>query len=290
MSRFVLGFLALASFGCDSIRFDGPERDWVADQVVTREASADFAGEGISVLNNHGDVEVVGVPGLSRVRLSGRPSVVANDSADAEAAFPDVEANIRLELVEGTLVVGCHEASEDHGSADAEHAGCADFLVEVPADQPVDLHVMARYGGAKVSGVSGSLVAAATFDLAASVTPISGSRVSVASRPDGTNGTCNASLALPESVAGQFFVAAFEPGAQVTSGFSSLPVATCTHYPTFTQQTVYPGTDPYPCIKGSLPGLPDAPQIELLAMHGGASLVRGLDSALPFAPGPCPVR
>lgn len=272
------------------MRFDGPESTRVSGQVVTREAAADFAGERLSVLNNHGDVAVVGVPGLTRVRLSGRPSTVANDAADAEAAFPDVAANIRIELVQGTLSIGCNAASEDHGSADAEHAGCADLLVEVPADQPVDLAVMARYGGAQVSGVTGSLMAAATFDLAASVTPVSGSRISVASRPDGTNGTCNASLALPEAVAGQFFVAAFEPGAKVESAFTALPVATCTDYPTFTQQAVYPGDGPYPCIQGSLPGLPELPRIELLAMHGDARLLRGLDAALPFEPGACPVR
>jgi hypothetical protein len=288
----LLALGALATLGCDSVRFDGPERQIVGDSV-SREADSDWAGERLSVLNNRGDVTVVGMPNLTRIRLTARPSTLANDRADAEAALPDVAANIRIERADGTWLIGCNRASADHGSADADDAGCAELVVQVPSgseSSPLDLWVAAKFGGARVSGVTGSARVKASYDLAASVTPVSGSHVSIASNEDSTNGTCHASLALPASLAGNVFVAAFKPGAQVHSQFPELPVGTCTAYPSFTEQPVYPGTDPYPCIQGSLPGLSPAPQIELLAMHGDATLARGLDAPLTFVPGTCAVE
>lgn len=294
MSRFsLLALAALGTLGCDDLRFDGLDKTYVSDETVVLEADSDWAGERISVVNNHGDVEVIGVPGLARVRLSGRPSTTASSRKDAEAAFPDVKAHISLERTEGTLVAGCHAADADHGSADAEHAGCAELRVEVPAGSasaPLDLWVSAEFGGAKVTGVTGSARVKATFELAASVTPVAGSHVSIASNEDSTNATCPATLALPDTFAGSLFVAAFEPGAAVYSGYPELPVTTCTEYPSYTEQTVYPGDGPYPCIEASLPGLSPAPAIELLAMHGDATLARGLDAPLPFAGGACPVE
>src|SRR5262249_22877362 len=86
--------------------------DWEAS---TDSPQASGGGEPILVYAEMGDVRVVGVEGQTNIALRANFVAGANSQEEAQPAFEDVAASMRVELVEGAWQVRCPHARERHG-------------------------------------------------------------------------------------------------------------------------------------------------------------------------------
>lgn len=161
---------------------DGGLGERVESDVRTKStAEASWQGEPLRIHDEHGQLEIVGVPGKQNITVHAKMVAGAREQADADAAFADLFERVTIEKKDGIWVVECGQAGQWHGSVDPESTGCARMTVEVPAgtrETPVALEARADYGGVYATGlVVSRFYATAPFGLAADVTPIAGADI-----------------------------------------------------------------------------------------------------------------
>jgi hypothetical protein len=287
--------VAAAIPACDSLQssFVGPEPQHVAASPTHVSSATDWSGERIVVTNANGNVDVVGVAGATRIEVDAYPAALANNQTDADAAIADVAAQIAVTRTADGFGIACPNAASDHGSALTGGTGCARLVVHVPAGSeamPASLQIVARFGGASVEGISGSVTAEATFDLHASVTPTKDASISLLNGNDGSTLKCPVVLVVPSSFESEgLLVESHHVTGHVATDFSELTVASCDR-PQGTLQTIYPGAGPYPCISSAgshAVGTKRATLIEVLAGDGDAYFVHGAAAAPAWTGGVC---
>ena len=196
----------------------------------TKEATAAWNGEEITVDNKNGDVLVQGDSTTTKIFVTAKPFAFADGKdetkgttgePDAQAALRDVIASIAIEESAGKISIHCGQANGNHGSAAQGTTGCDAFTVHVPqgsATKGLTLSSVAQNGsntatnlyaadGAQIKIGSGNGSVTATGitgganlksdngDLVASVTPTQGSVVEV------TTGNGDITLSLPTDFA-----------------------------------------------------------------------------------------
>lgn len=194
----LLSLVGLA--GCSWTNEGGVTGRYESREEFLREASTPWNGEPISVYNEHGSVQVVGVPGRTTIAVRSRFVAGADSQEDADAAFADSAEQVVLERNVDTWSVSCPGAAAWHGSVDPESTGCSSLRVEVPAgtaDVPLKLSVRAVFGGVHVSGASvASLTVTAPFGIVADVTPVQGAVIDLHGE-DLISGLCSTVLRVP---------------------------------------------------------------------------------------------
>lgn len=189
---------------------------WTSDGGLTgrieskREYSQESAvnswdGEPIRIRNEHGTVQIVGVPGKTNISMHARFVAGANSDAEAEAAFDDMAENaLRIERSDSGWSVTCGQASKWHEPVDPASTGCTTLRIEVPAgnlEAPLDLTARASYGGVHATGlVVKALDLEAPFGLAADVTPTEAANIRLFGN-DLLSGLCSSFLRVPATTA-----------------------------------------------------------------------------------------
>ncbi len=242
--------------GCDNVTFYEPQPQKISNTPFTREADLAYAGETVNIYDERGNIEVVGVPGLEYVRVTAWPSADASSDEEANAAFADVEEQFGFYRSEDQqnqpfINIACQHAASDHGGVSAFSTGCERLLVEVPTgsvDAPVTVSANAVFGSVRLRDVTGSVTVEASFAMIVSVTPVVDGRVSVISRPDGTNAQPLVAVALPADYCTKALRAlAFGSNHQATTSFPWVSPDVC-EYPYTATQPVYVGEGPIPCL------------------------------------------
>ena len=278
----------LALAGCDQVTFYEPQPQKISQAPFERETDATYAGETISVYDQRGNIEVVGVPGLETVRVTAWPSADAASEADAQAAFADVEAQFvfsRTEAEQGGAVisVACNHAERDHGKVSAFSTGCERLLVEVPTGSPaspVRVSANAVFGSVRLRDVTGSVTLSASYAMIASVTPLPDGQVSIISRPDSTNIEPIVAVALPSDFcAKEFRALAFGANHHVEGSFPWLAPDVCAYPYTYTQP-IYADAEPVPCLTGTKSGCQGL--VEIANTHGNVSVLDQQHDVLPW--------
>jgi hypothetical protein len=178
----------------------------VSDWEDSKEsAEGSWEGEPISIINTHGEVRVVGVPGQTNIKMTARFVAGANSQEEAQPAFKDVAETMRIELqADGTWLVECDEASERHGEVVPSTTGCETLTVLIPAgtpDVPVSVSANADFGGVTAEKLTASrLWIRAPFGVLAQVDPVPGADIEVYNE-DLVSGDCPAELYLPQDFA-----------------------------------------------------------------------------------------
>jgi len=280
---------------CDgwNTTFVGPETQHVAPSATHARSTVDWSGERIEITNAYGNVEVIGVPDAKRIEVDAYPAALAQNQSDADAAIGDVAAQIAVTRRGDTLAVACPHAHADHGSALTAGTGCERIVVRVPAGseaKPLTLDVDAEVGAAKIEGVVGSLVALATFDVHASVSPTKDATISLVNGNDGTSGTCHVVLVVPPSFKTRALLVeshiesdSHVPIGHVVTDFPELVPSSCEAASLRnTYRAIYPGAGPFPCISSGgkhAEGVDLAARIEVLAGLGDAFFVQDASHA-----------
>ena len=281
--------------------FVGPQPQYVRSTATQASSSVDWLGERIVVTNANGNIEVVGVPSAKRIEVDAYPAALATNQADADAAMADVAAQITVTKSDDVYVIACPSARVDHGSALTGGTGCDRLVVHVPSGsdgQPASIDVDARFGGAKIDGVIGSLRAIASFDVHASVSPTKDATVSVVNGNDGSTLTCPVVLVVPSSfeTSGLLVTSHLENGSheaigRAISDFPDLVTMRCEAAALRgTFRTIYPGAGPYPCISSPAShgqGTARAAQIEVLAGLGDAYILEDASRGPGWSGGRC---
>lgn len=169
-----LGFLAWlpsAAFALSACAVDlGPDGLGLTPRLpyetqVFEVAREPWAGEPVHIEVQHGNVEVVGVPGATDVRIAGRVLTWTRDRADVQAMYELVRSGLRVERApDGALRILCAEAPHDVGDAQASATQC-NVRVELPAPEQVEhaLTAVAHFGDVYLnrlqSGADSALVA-----------------------------------------------------------------------------------------------------------------------------------
>lgn len=295
--------LAATLGACDGLdtSFVGAEPQYVAPNATHASSTVDWMGERIVVTNANGNVEVTGVPGALRIEVDAYPAALAKNQADGDAAMADVAAQIRVMKEGGVFVAGCPNARADHGSALTGGTGCARIVVRVPAGsvaKPLSLEVDAKFGGAKIEGITGSLSAIATYDLHASVSPTRDANVSVVNGNDGSTLKCPVVLIAPPAfetsgllVESHVLGGNYQPIGRVVTDFPELVLTSCdTATLRDTLRAIYPGAGPFPCVSSPAShgrGSALAARIEVLAGLGDAYFVQNVSRAPAYTGGRC---
>lgn len=197
--------LVAAAAGCSWTSDGGLGARFVSPEMLTESAPGSWAGEPIDVYDEHGTVEIVGVPGKTNVTVRAKLVAGARSQRDADAAFADLGAQLAVVNLDGVWSVRCTKASAWHGSVDPESTGCTQLRVEVPAgtsDAPVAITARADYGGVHTSGVTVSkLAASAPFGLVADVVPVRGATIELRGDDSLASGFCSTILRVPPSIA-----------------------------------------------------------------------------------------
>lgn len=197
-----LASLAALSTGCMYTTESGEitgrmVSDW---ERTTESAEGSWQGEPIIVHNEMGGAHVIGVEGQTHISVTANFVAGANSQEEAQPAFEDVAASIRIELEGGSWQVICDHASQRHGDVVPSTTGCDMMTVRVPSGavhQPLDLRVSADFGGAAAEGVVASrLHVRAPFGVLAEVDPVVGADIEVYNE-DLVLGDCPAELYLP---------------------------------------------------------------------------------------------
>src|SRR5689334_22837151 len=90
---------------------DGGLGERVESDVRTKSSSeASWQGEPLRIHDEHGQIEIVGVPGKRNITVSAKMVAGATSQADADAAFDDLFAGITIEKQNDTWVVTCGHA------------------------------------------------------------------------------------------------------------------------------------------------------------------------------------
>lgn len=184
---------------------DGGLGERVESDVRTKASSeGSWQGEPLRIHDEHGQLEIVGVPGKRNITVHAKMVAGATSQADADAAFADLFEQIEIRNLDGIWIVTCGHARQWHGSVDPESTGCARMTVKIPAgttDTPVALEARANYGGVYATGlVVSRLHATAPFGLAADVTPISGADIEMRGG-EIVSGFCSSIVRVPADFA-----------------------------------------------------------------------------------------
>ena len=184
---------------------DGGLGERVESDVRTKSSpEGSWQGEPLRVHDEHGQIEIVGVPGKANITVRAKMVAGARSQADADAAFADLFESIVIEKQAGAWVVACDHARAWHGSVDPESTGCTRMTVEIPAgtiDAPIALDVSADYGGMHASGIVVSkLHASGPFGMLADVTPAKGADIELRGR-DLASGFCSSIVRVPAGFA-----------------------------------------------------------------------------------------
>ena len=148
--------------GCLDISEDGIDiRPRVPYQSSVRDVGEPliWQGEPIDVHVERGNVEVVGDPGATSVRVTSRAMTWASygDTGDAKAMNDAILSTAFARVEDGFLKVGCKAIDDDIGSAQAASTQC-NLRVMVPAPDGAthDVHVTTGLGDAFLANLSTS--------------------------------------------------------------------------------------------------------------------------------------
>lgn len=204
MRSLILSLSVLTAAGCSWTSEGGiTDRVLSKHQYVHESEVGSWNGEPIHIMNQHGTVEIVGVPGKTNLTMQARFVAGANSEADAEAAFEDMaQSALHITSTEGGWTVSCDKASAWHGSVDPESTGCTFLRIEVPAGEvasPLSLAAYTNFGGIHASGLTvSSLDLQAPFGLVADVTPTSEASIRLYGE-DLVSGMCSSILRVPSA-------------------------------------------------------------------------------------------
>lgn len=195
--------LSLSTVACSWSSDGGLTRRYESETVTAETPEGSWNGEPIRIDDEHGVVEIVGVPGKRNITVRARFVAGATSQEDANAAFDDLGRQLGPNIVkkDGVWTVGCFEASAWHGSVDPETTGCTSYRVEVPSgtlDAPLELQARSNFGGVHASGiVVKRLALSAPFGLVADVVPAKGADISLLGDDSLASGFCSSHLRVP---------------------------------------------------------------------------------------------
>ncbi len=208
-------------------------------EATTESPDASWQGEPIMVHAEMGDVRVVGVEGQTNIVLRANFVAGANSQEEAQPAYEDVAASMKVELVDGVWRVLCPHARERHGDVVPSTTGCEAMTVHVPAGaaaRPVALSASTNFGGATAEElVVSKLSLRAPFGVLAQADPVPGADIEVYNE-DLVSGDCPAELYLPSDFAADSYELSIQhPGLTRADG-STLRIDT-SDFPDLTSPT-----------------------------------------------------
>ena len=168
VSRVAFGSLivatVLSAMGC---RVEVETKTRYVEDNVSREDTADWTGQPIKIqiegvgISKNGGVEVVAVPGATKVAANARMLAMAfsEEKANADQSIIDAKATFQITNTPSGITIFCGHG-QTHGSSTAGESGCELVKITIPAgdaQQPLSLEVLGGNGPMTLSLADASI-------------------------------------------------------------------------------------------------------------------------------------